>query len=173
MGVTLQEQGKPEEAIEAYNKALAIKPDNAEAYNNMGITLADEGKLEEALEVYHKSLTIKPDYAEATENFINPLPSNLLPIIANLWATTLTIVKRNLNSEVMLRPKYQVKQLIKTFLWSKFHQSSFAQQEFQCFVIEKLVSRLKPKDRVFLQCIQQLYWELVRRYLGWEACLWK
>ena len=39
MGIALQEQGKLEEAIEAYNKALAIKPDYAEAYNNMGIAL--------------------------------------------------------------------------------------------------------------------------------------
>jgi Flp pilus assembly protein TadD len=37
MGNALQEQGKLEEAIEAYNKALAIKPDYAEAYNNMGM----------------------------------------------------------------------------------------------------------------------------------------
>ena len=35
MGVTLQDQGKLEEAIEAYNKALAIKPDYAEAWNNI------------------------------------------------------------------------------------------------------------------------------------------
>ena len=39
MGIALQEQGKLEEAIEAYNKALAIKPDYAEAYNNMGTAL--------------------------------------------------------------------------------------------------------------------------------------
>jgi tetratricopeptide (TPR) repeat protein len=31
MGIALQEQGKLEEAIEAYNKALAIKPDYAES----------------------------------------------------------------------------------------------------------------------------------------------
>ena len=36
MGNALKEQGKLEEAIEAYNKALAIKPDYAEAYYNMG-----------------------------------------------------------------------------------------------------------------------------------------
>ena len=35
MGIALKEQGKLEEAIEAYNKALAIKPDYAEAYNNI------------------------------------------------------------------------------------------------------------------------------------------
>ena len=65
MGVTLQDQGKLEEAIEAYNKALAIKPDYAEAHSNMGVTLQDQGKLEEAIEAYNKALAIKPDYAEA------------------------------------------------------------------------------------------------------------
>ena len=68
MGVTLKEQGKLEEAIEAYNKALAIKPDYAEAYNNMGIALQEQGKLEEAIEAYNKALAIKPDYAEAYYN---------------------------------------------------------------------------------------------------------
>ena len=35
MGVVLQEQGELEEAIKAYNKALAIKPDYADAWNNI------------------------------------------------------------------------------------------------------------------------------------------
>ena len=39
MGPTLHEQGKLDEAIEAYNKALAIKPDFAEVYCNMGNAL--------------------------------------------------------------------------------------------------------------------------------------
>ena len=68
MGVALQEQGKLEEAIEAYNKALAIKPDYAEAYYNMGNALKEQGKLEEAIEAYNKALAIKPDYAEAYNN---------------------------------------------------------------------------------------------------------
>ena len=37
MGMALQDQGKLEEAIGAYNKAIAIKPDYAGAYYNMGI----------------------------------------------------------------------------------------------------------------------------------------
>ena len=34
MGNALKDQGKLEEAIEAYNKALAIKPDYAKAIEN-------------------------------------------------------------------------------------------------------------------------------------------
>ena len=43
MGIVLKDQGKLEEAIEAYNKALSMKPDYAEAYNNMGVVLKDKG----------------------------------------------------------------------------------------------------------------------------------
>ena len=54
--VTLKDQGKLNEAIEAYTKALSIKPNNAEAHNNMGVTLKDQGKLDEAIKAYTKAL---------------------------------------------------------------------------------------------------------------------
>ena len=73
MGIALADQGKLEEAIEAYNKALAIKPDYIEAYNNIGVAFKDQGKLEEAIEAYNKTLAIKPDYAEAYNNMGNAL----------------------------------------------------------------------------------------------------
>jgi tetratricopeptide (TPR) repeat protein len=34
-----------------------MKPDYAEAYNNMGIALQDQGKLDEAIESYNKALS--------------------------------------------------------------------------------------------------------------------
>ena len=34
MGITLKDRGKLEEAIEAFNKTLSIKPDYVDAYNN-------------------------------------------------------------------------------------------------------------------------------------------
>ena len=55
-------------AIEAYNKALVIKPDYAEAYINLGSALKEQGKLEEAIEAYNKALAIKPGHAEAYYN---------------------------------------------------------------------------------------------------------
>ena len=39
MGIVLKYQGKNEEAIEAFNKALLVKPDFYKAFNNMGIVL--------------------------------------------------------------------------------------------------------------------------------------
>ena len=73
MGNVLQEQSKLDEAIEAYNKALSLNPDYAEAYSNMGIALKEHGKLEEAIEAFNKALSIKPDYAEAYNNMGNAL----------------------------------------------------------------------------------------------------
>ncbi len=71
MGLVLKDQGKLEEAIEVYTKALSIKPNYAEAYNNMGNVFQKQGKLEEAREIYKKALSIKPDYAEAYNNIGN------------------------------------------------------------------------------------------------------
>ena len=72
MGIALKDQGKLEEAIEAYNKALSIKPDYAEAYNNMGNALRSR-KVEESHRNYKKALSINPDYTEAYNNMGNAL----------------------------------------------------------------------------------------------------
>ena len=56
-----------DEVIKCYKKR-SIKPDYAEAYNNMGTTLQEQGKLEEAVEAYAKAIAIKPNYAGAYNN---------------------------------------------------------------------------------------------------------
>ena len=65
--------GQFDDAIEAYNKAIAIKPDYSEAYNNMGMALGNQGEHEESIEAYKKALSIKPDYADAYSNIGNAL----------------------------------------------------------------------------------------------------
>ena len=55
-------------SVEAYIKALKIKPGDTDAYNNMGITLREQGKLQEAIEAYQKVLEIKPNNADAHNN---------------------------------------------------------------------------------------------------------
>ena len=68
LGGSFNGQGKFQEAIESYNKAIQIKPDYAEAYSNRGIALKELGELEEAVESCNKAIQIKPDYAEAYYN---------------------------------------------------------------------------------------------------------
>ena len=51
MGITLKELGKLEEAIESYNKALSIKPDLVEAWNNGAEALEKWNKLDD-LEIW-------------------------------------------------------------------------------------------------------------------------
>ena len=59
---------RPEEALASYDKALAIRPDYAEALSNRGNALQDLKRPEEALASYDKALAIRPDYAEALSN---------------------------------------------------------------------------------------------------------
>ena len=64
----------------SYDKALAIKPDYAEAHSNLGISLQDLGKLEEAFASHSKALAIKPDYAGARSNLLFTLLSSMVDL---------------------------------------------------------------------------------------------
>ena len=55
-----------EEAINHYNKILAIEPDNMGALHNKGNSLYNLGRYVEAIKYYDK--VIKPDLAIAQEN---------------------------------------------------------------------------------------------------------
>jgi predicted TPR repeat methyltransferase len=54
--------------VASYNRAIAIKPDYAEAHSNLGNTLKELGRLEDAVASYNRAIAIKPDYAEAHSN---------------------------------------------------------------------------------------------------------
>ena len=73
MALAAAQIGQLDQAIFAFNKVIAIKPDYAEAFNNMGLALQKQGKLQEAIEAYNKALAIKPDYAAAHYNKGNDL----------------------------------------------------------------------------------------------------
>ncbi|HXN24436.1 MAG TPA: tetratricopeptide repeat protein [Candidatus Dormibacteraeota bacterium] len=60
LGESYDAQGKNEEAVEAYQKAIAAKPDVAGYYNNLGNVLARQGKIEETKQAYQKAAEIDP-----------------------------------------------------------------------------------------------------------------
>ena len=146
MGVAYKKQGKLTEAIEAYNKAIAIKPDDADSYNNMGNAFKEQGRLEEAIETYRKVLAINPKHVDAVEN-LQILTVQLLPIIANYiddFDTSFTQV----NSEILLRPKCQIQNLIKTYLERDFAKVHTHYNNFKACE-QKLLGTLEPEDEVF------------------------
>ena len=68
--------GMPDKAIQSFENAIAIKPDYAEAHNNLGATLQVLGRLDMAVKNYEEALAIKPDYAEAYNNLGNTFREN-------------------------------------------------------------------------------------------------
>jgi Flp pilus assembly protein TadD len=56
---------RTDEAIGHFQKALAIKPDLAEADYYLGTILAGCGRIDEAIAHYQTALKIRPDLAEA------------------------------------------------------------------------------------------------------------
>jgi predicted O-linked N-acetylglucosamine transferase (SPINDLY family) len=67
----LRKQGKPDDAVACYRRALELKPDYADAHYNLGNAFQDQGKLEEAVACYRRALERKPDYAGAHLNMGN------------------------------------------------------------------------------------------------------
>jgi tetratricopeptide (TPR) repeat protein len=70
MGEAYDVAGRNDEAINAYQQAIAAKPDNAGYYNNLGNVLARAGKIDDAKAAYTKSAELDPTNAAlAWRNF--------------------------------------------------------------------------------------------------------
>ena len=68
MGVAQNDKGDSDAAIESCKQALKIRPDYAEAYNNIGNVAKDQGDIELAIDSYNQAINIKPNYAESYWN---------------------------------------------------------------------------------------------------------
>jgi tetratricopeptide (TPR) repeat protein len=64
LGIVLADQGRLDEAMAEYKKALRIKPDHANAMINLGAAMQTQGKLGDAIRWYSKALRGRPDFAE-------------------------------------------------------------------------------------------------------------
>ncbi|MBE0570634.1 MAG: tetratricopeptide repeat protein [Ignavibacteriaceae bacterium] len=67
-GVSYDEEGKYEQAISEYIKAIEINPDYADAYNNRGVSYYNLGKNENAISDYTRAINLNPKYADAYNN---------------------------------------------------------------------------------------------------------
>ena len=61
-------EGKYEEAIVYYNKAIELDPNNSAAYYNKGSVKADLGEYEEAIKYYDMAIELDHNYTYAYNN---------------------------------------------------------------------------------------------------------
>jgi Flp pilus assembly protein TadD len=73
LGNILIQEGRVDEGIAHYRKALQIQPDDAEINNNLGNALVQNGEIDDGIVHLQKALQVKPDDAEINNNFGNAL----------------------------------------------------------------------------------------------------
>ncbi|HEX8772938.1 MAG TPA: VWA domain-containing protein [Pyrinomonadaceae bacterium] len=64
-GLELYNSGKYEDAVKAYKQAVKVKPDYAEAHNNLGDAYFQLKQYKKAVEAYRQAIRYKPDLASA------------------------------------------------------------------------------------------------------------
>ena len=67
-GTSLQKLGRYDDAVTAFDAAIALNPAFAEAHNSRGIALASLGRYQEALIGFDHALRLNPNYAECHNN---------------------------------------------------------------------------------------------------------
>jgi tetratricopeptide (TPR) repeat protein len=67
-GLALFAEGKIEEAINHYNKAISIAPEYVYTYNNRGIIYGERGQYKLAIEDFNNAIRIIPTFADAYYN---------------------------------------------------------------------------------------------------------
>ena len=73
LGVALHDDGRFDDAVARYRRALEIQPDYVPAFNNLGVTLRAQGRVDEAIRVYEDGLRVRDDYPDLHYNLANAL----------------------------------------------------------------------------------------------------
>ncbi|MGA2280317.1 MAG: tetratricopeptide repeat protein [Verrucomicrobiota bacterium] len=68
VGNSLLNQRRVDEAVEHFQKALALQPESAAFHAGLGSAFYQKRRMNEAIVEYQKALEIKPDFAEAHNN---------------------------------------------------------------------------------------------------------
>jgi tetratricopeptide (TPR) repeat protein len=69
LGLLLGRKGSPSsEVVAEFREAVRLRPDFAEAYDNLGLVLTQSGNDPEAIAAFREAVRIRPDYADAHAN---------------------------------------------------------------------------------------------------------
>ncbi|MCB2183419.1 MAG: tetratricopeptide repeat protein [Desulfobulbaceae bacterium] len=65
LGLIHRKQGKQNDAVQSFQKALEINPDGIDSWRNIGIIYTEKMEFEKAIDVYEKIINQKPDDTES------------------------------------------------------------------------------------------------------------
>ena len=68
LGLSYWKSGRYKKAIDAFNRAIKLKPDFVEAQYGLGIAYGESGRHKEAIEAFKQVIKLKPDFSEAHYN---------------------------------------------------------------------------------------------------------
>jgi tetratricopeptide (TPR) repeat protein len=97
LATALYENGRVDEALEHYRRAIELQPDYAPAFNNMGVSLVQKGRLDDGVIAYERAIALRPDYPEAHYNLADARLKQNRPDAA---ATQLQVVLKSLPESV-------------------------------------------------------------------------
>jgi protein O-GlcNAc transferase len=72
LGVVAHQLGRAD-APDILARAVALRPDVAEAHNDLGVVLGARGRFAEAATAFERAVALKPDYADAHNNLASAL----------------------------------------------------------------------------------------------------
>ncbi len=99
--VRFQQQHKLDDAVRAYTRLLALKPDHAEAANNLGVVLLAQGKLREASASFARSLSLMPQLFEQYSGIVTTLVA-VLPAFGEAMQRAIAAWPNRLTADRML-----------------------------------------------------------------------
>jgi tetratricopeptide (TPR) repeat protein len=70
-GVAMSREGKYDDSVAAFNRAVAINPKCQDCFYNIGFAYAQKKDYAQAEENYKKAIEVKPDYTEAYNGLAN------------------------------------------------------------------------------------------------------
>jgi protein O-GlcNAc transferase len=73
-GVAAHQLGR-RDAVDLIERAVALKPELAEAHNDLGVVLGAQGRFTEAVASFERAIVLNPNYAEAYNNLGSALGS--------------------------------------------------------------------------------------------------
>jgi hypothetical protein len=161
MGNALQYKGELDAAIDSHKQAIKIKPDNAEAYNNMGIALLDKGELDAAIDRHKQAIKIKPDYADCFTNCDSILVQ--VSDASSLDGKLNPNANKRLKSSLGESPTYQIQQLIRYFLRGDYEEAKNILRNYEVLDGAGKTKDLQKKDQVFCSAYANFINNLIKK----------